>query len=649
MYKKIVISTSLITTLFLSGCGSQSPSETIVSEINSKNITGEKNITNLLFDYYKRAKNNIHKSNCSSLSASSDNALDNSIIELSSQYCNKDSELETKMKDILSKVNQAKSIDIKFEQIDGTSLYIDKGYTLEQAKILNKAKIDLDTIQDFEDLTKTKENVVSLVKHGINYEKAKEMKKTFGYYMYFSEMIEWLDYGFTTKEMKEWLQGGLRKANTMEKRLSLIKETGIKDRKEWEKWENNRVYSAESFLAWKKAGINNSEELKYVRKLYIRNPQELNSILSSGMKLKNMKDWYELGMRGNDIGSLFKVLKKHNYADLKNFEKFKGLHMSLFNSLSNAIRYNTMNKKVWNEFLTNKENLEKSIDKAGGIENINKWGVSPEEVIKLQEYGFSLKDFKDNNLRNKLRLVHDLMRNNVSVHNIIKASKVQYLDTRALVNLLKTKQYSDFDKALEFLLKTKLNDKKIRNYIKSGLLTEKDINTIESLKFDTQWLTLFQDRTGLKSSEDIKNFFIKNNIDYSDIIRFERLKFNTKNTDEYRKELLKWAKLMHKYRAKGYTNTASLTQLNTDFLFNTKDIDLLLQKGVIKKSDINDYYSNRKFFNEMKKVFEYHIGKQLHINSKLKQKEKFISYVKSGAHSLYSIMTKARRESRKKR
>ena len=649
MYKKIIISTSLVATLFLSGCGSQSPSDTILSEINTKNITGEKNISNLLFDYYKRAKNNVHKPNCSSLSTSSDNKFDNSIIELSTQYCNKDSELESKMKDILNKVNQAKSMDIKFEQIDGTSLYMDKGYSLEQAKILNKANIDLNTLSDFENLYYSKDRVVFLVKHNINYQEAKKMKDTFKYLMDFSDIQKWLDAGLTIQDMDNWKNARLRRANTMSKRLNIIKKTGIKDPKEWEQWENNRVYSASSFQAWKDAGIKNLKDIEYVQNMYIRKAEDLKNILSTGMKFKDIKAWFELGMHQDDAAQLFKILKEHNYADLKNFEKFNGLHIYFFGDIYSALRYRSMNEKVWNEFLAKKKNLESTISKVGGVETINKWKLSPEEVLKMKEYGFTFKDFNDNHLQNKLRLVHDLMRNNVSIDNIIKASKIRSLDSNGLTVLLKTEKYKDFDKALNFLEKVKLNTSKINDYKKANLLTENDVNTLEGIKFNTKLLSSFQDKTGLKSSQDIKNFFLKNNIDTSDIIRFERLKFNTKGQQEYKKELLTWAKMMHRYKVKGYRNTAALVRLNADFMFNTKDIDFLLQKGVITKRHLDDYYSNQKFFREMKKVLEYDIGKKLHINSKIKQKEKFMLYVKSGAHSISSVMMKAHREAKKKR
>jgi hypothetical protein len=120
MYKKIIISTSLASVILFSGCGSQTPSEAILKTIENKNIAGEKNISNLIYDFYNRTKNNIHKSSCSNLSTTSDNLLDKTIIELSLKYCGKDKELENKMKSILNNINKNKSMSITFDKIDGT-------------------------------------------------------------------------------------------------------------------------------------------------------------------------------------------------------------------------------------------------------------------------------------------------------------------------------------------------------------------------------------------------------------------------------------------------------------------------------------------------------------------------------------------------
>jgi len=550
MYKKIIISISVSTTLLLlNGCGSQTPTESILSEIDAKNVSGEKNVANLIFDYYKRAKNNIHKQNCSALKTDSDNTIDKSIIELSTEYCDNDSGLETKMKSILTNINNTKSMAIKFEQIDGTTLYVNKGFTLEEARVLKSANIDLNTIEKYKNLFNDTSYVVKFAKVGINYQDAVKIIDNFDNLLNADEMIQWISLGLTPDDMIEWKNARLY-ANSMRKRYDIIKNTHIKDVNEWKKWNDNRVYTYKKWKAWKDAGVSNIDEYLQAKKFNF-GPLAYKRLSEAGLSLKEYAKWHKLGLHGSSGIKVWEILKSHHYADLNNFLKFEDINYDLFGILKNAVSYNDMNDNVWKKFIDNKEKGEQLIDKLGGVNKVKKWkNWNLFKLEKIKNYGFTYEECFDNQLGNSYRLVSKMMALNIPKKEIIKAViavRTNKFDSGSLLWLLteskydKTLNYDTVDKAVSFLKEINVTKKELRTYRQLHMLNVNDIKNLEPFHLYRDDLSALVNKAGLKTSIEIKEFLIKNKIDTERIGRFGRMNFG--NTSEtYRKNFLKWAK-----------------------------------------------------------------------------------------------------------
>lgn len=209
--KKLILASAFTITALLSGCGaSENKSETsvnnpesvILNKITTDKILGQSNIANLLSDYYSRSKSYVESPNCSNLKSSSKDPIEKSIVSFSKEHCSNINAFNDDMQAILSKINTNKSMDIKFDEINGYKKFIDAKFKPYEAKYFMKHNVSFEAAKKLTNAYKIKA-LKPFIEHGItDVDTISGMMK---YMRSFRDIQQWLDAGVSSvSDLKFW-------------------------------------------------------------------------------------------------------------------------------------------------------------------------------------------------------------------------------------------------------------------------------------------------------------------------------------------------------------------------------------------------------------------------------------------------------------
>jgi hypothetical protein len=287
----------ILASVLLMGCGEDtSPSGALLSVVNEKKMTSQEDVSKTISDYYKRAKSNIVKDNCSELSTSSENILDKSIVEVSKKHCGHTDSFKQEMNSALTKINTDKSMSISMKDIDGTQDFIDAGFDKEATKVFLSANIAL-------------KDAVDMVNANILYEK---------------DILKFVALGVTSfDEMKIWtsVKGHYFRISDVEKWMN----AGVKTAKEYKAWNDIGAYP-KAVIGWKNIGFKNPQDVKPWTDAgiprdganYITELKELN--------IKNPAEFKKWSQVGAIYPKIIKILQNNNLSP-DDYQKYnlKGL------------------------------------------------------------------------------------------------------------------------------------------------------------------------------------------------------------------------------------------------------------------------------------------------------------------------------------
>jgi len=327
MYKTL-ISITLIS-LLLTGCGTDTtPSGSILSEINERQLTNKDDVAKVIKDYYTRVMNDVNDDKCQTLSTKSSNAIDQSIVELAKKNCANSTGIESAIQRVLDKVNSEKSMKLVMTDVDDSSEWLVTGLTAKQIKELKSYGLSLSEYKRW-----AIHKVINNRYNGLGYRGIVGFLKLDVNTV--DDLAQWEKkaYAINLKMIKHWHSIGIKdydlaaewlKINGSSQNISKIMTvTGIKDPNEYLKWKKGLSlrgfksiydikrwkedgFTADELIAWKKAGyqIANNFKLEHLK------------LIKGKVSIEEWKEWDTSLLKPDGVNS---TEWRHNHSVLSRY------------------------------------------------------------------------------------------------------------------------------------------------------------------------------------------------------------------------------------------------------------------------------------------------------------------------------------------
>ena len=237
---------------------SNTPDIAILQKIKTDKIAGQSNITHLISDYYSRSKAYVSNPKCKTLTVSSSNPFEKSILVFAQEHCSNISSFNKDMQTALTKINTDKSMNIKFDEINGYQDFINMGFSKSISKSWSSKNVSISAVKK---LKKRFNNTHAIVKY-FNPLIKKGNTDIDDIYKYLSIVSSY--------EQNNWLKAGVITS------------------KDLAYWQKHHI-SSTTFLAWKNLGVRNDDILEMQ---HISNPIDYKNAKEAGIKnVEDYKKW----------------------------------------------------------------------------------------------------------------------------------------------------------------------------------------------------------------------------------------------------------------------------------------------------------------------------------------------------------------------